>query len=92
MKIKAIRTSAYSPHRRREVDITAGLQVTPRGTFFYIEEGGVTGYESFYLEDALISDLCARGWSACAGTEGRWDSMFISGAEMRRALEALGVI
>jgi len=48
---------------------------------------GVTGYESFYLDADVVADCAERGWLACSGTYGRWDSLFVWPAEMRKAFE-----
>lgn len=53
--------------------------------------GGPTGYESFYLDDYLKRPT-RNGWTACAGTPGRWDRCFVPQAEMQRGLRALGAI
>ena len=56
--------------------------------------GGPTGHESFLLKhtngDAVnVGDLCREGWWACAGTQGRWDSLFVPPESMKRAVEIL---
>lgn len=54
--------------------------------------GGPTGYESFSVQEDVFSRMMRHGWMACAGTEGRWDSLFIPADEMRRTILELGAI
>ena len=47
------------------------------GTWWlYIIKGGVTGYESISVDALMKQD--GDGWFACAGTKGRWDTLFIT--------------
>ncbi|MEM9400593.1 MAG: hypothetical protein AAF984_10325 [Verrucomicrobiota bacterium] len=47
---------------------------------------GTTGYEAYYVEDFLARPC--RGWfSACAGTENRWDRFDVNGQEILDILE-----
>lgn len=52
---------------------------------------GPTGFESFVVGITTVKDLADKGWVANNGTRGRWDRLFIPGAEMRKAFEELGV-
>lgn len=54
-----------------------------------ITEGGVTGYESFVISSVDIELMSRRGWWACAGTEDRWDGLFIPGHEMVKVFNEL---
>lgn len=56
-----------------------------------IADGGVTGYESVYLDDYFLDATRARGWWACAGTPGRYDSLFVPAKEMRAVFDRLGL-
>jgi hypothetical protein len=49
---------------------------------------GVTGYESFYIDSEYnhIENVSDNGWTACAGTKGVWDKLFIPAEEMKEAL------
>lgn len=67
-----------------------------REWWVYIIEGGVTGYESIKVDTILSNDELetnsfdvTTGWYACAGTENRWDTLFISGVELLRLRDAL---
>ena len=45
---------------------------------FSIEKGGVTGYESFVIEDDTTERMKRAKipvWAACWGTKGRWDKL-----------------
>jgi hypothetical protein len=55
-----------------------------------IVDGGVTGYESFCISKVDLDEtektkerMLKDGWSACAGTEGRWDRLFIPADSMK---------
>jgi hypothetical protein len=61
-------------------------------TYAFFLIGGPTGYESFCFSEYWhqfqhYHQMCNEGWCACAGTEGRWDRLQISGAEMKKALD-----
>jgi len=80
--MKGIRTSCITG-KEEEVELD-----------YVIEDGGVskvfrilngpTGYESFCVEDGKKFGITERGWNACVGTKGVWDSLFISPEEMRK--------
>lgn len=45
--------------------------------------GGPTGYESFYIRDfEHFAKIYSAGWSACAGTPGRWNACYVPPASM----------
>ena len=50
---------------------------------------GVTGYESFYIHDKYtrLGDMLEHGWTACAGTKGKYDRLYIPAEDMKIALE-----
>ena len=57
-------------------------------------ENGPTGYESFVVELVKpegMQRMIDHGWWACAGTPGRWDSLYISGLQMKKMLKELGL-
>ena len=76
MKVYGKRTH----HTRTEEVATVQLFVEFRWSYslkkwyLHIADGGVTGYESISLDDLLTVD---KGWYACAGTKGRWDTLYI---------------
>ena len=49
---------------------------------------GPTGYESFYIDSEYnhLDNVCENGWTACCGTKGVWDKLFISAEEMKKVL------
>ena len=45
--------------------------------------GGPTGHESFYVPPSYVyTDWGKSGWSACAGTPGRWNACYVPPASM----------
>ena len=59
----------------------------------YIIKGGVTGYESFCIE--CFDDfqkMIDKGWTACAGTKGSWDRLFIPGKSMKEVFEFFNLV
>lgn len=56
-------------------------------TWLHIVDGSVTGYESISIKDLLAHGDWSKGWSACAGTKGRWDSLRIDGKDMKALQE-----
>jgi hypothetical protein len=55
-----------------------------------ITEGGVTGHESVYFDERFYATR-EKGWWACVGTPGRYDSLFVPAKEMRSLFERLGL-
>lgn len=55
--------------------------------YLKIVDGGVTGYESISIKDLLRHEDWTTGWSCCAGTKSRWDSLRISGKDMEELRE-----
>jgi len=90
----AKRTDAFSGEERDTI-VTIRLRDTDYGKVLEIVRGGVTGYESFYLDHYMglrHSGHLMNGWLACAGTKNRWDKLEISESEMVEALTRLGLI
>lgn len=52
---------------------------------------GITGYESFIIEDFMRKPPEA-GWHACAGTPGSWDTLFVPQAELDRLIDVLELL
>ena len=48
-----------------------------------IAEGGVTGYESFFLVEKSIVRMAYEDWTACMGTPGVWDKLVVPWTSMR---------
>lgn len=82
--IKGILTDAWT-NEKKEVKLEYVIETNANGTIFRLI-GGPTGYESFYIDQYAREKMPINGWMACIGTEKRWDRLFISGEEMRKAL------
>lgn len=57
-----------------------------RQFLFKLLEGGITGYESFYIDSYVYEDILRATrakeedyWVACAGTAGSWDRLVVPG-------------
>ena len=50
---------------------------------------GPTGYESFHIDSEYnhLENVCDNGWTACVGTKGIWNKLFIPAEEMKKALK-----
>jgi hypothetical protein len=83
--IKGIRTSAWSGEAR-EVELQYLAKVGALYKLWFEIEPGVTGYESFEISPESFEQISREGWRACAGTEKRWDSLFIPAEQMTIAL------
>ena len=83
VEVTAMRTHC-SNKQKKLVSVTLVLRSTPSGPVVAITEGGVTGYEAFYLNDWKQPE--GAPWCACWGTENVWDRLEIPGHEMDRAL------
>ena len=75
--VPATRTDCHS-NKAKSVLVTFGLTDRPSGLVIHIINGGVTGYESFYLK----SFKRGSAWCACFGTENVWDRLEISKENM----------
>lgn len=62
------------------------VQQGTHGKVLQIVDGGVTGYESFYISGYKAPDLIVFSglghWLACAGTKDRWDELLIDAENM----------
>lgn len=97
-KIKARRQAlAAASNRKAGVwrDVEIAVSIFPKGdrpnSTFKIVDGGVTGFEACYMDDRFVNGTAAEDWSACWGTEGRWDALIVPAAEMRRAWDHFGI-
>lgn len=58
------------------------------GKVLRMVEGGVTGYESFYIEERHLNpEEWKDGWTANAGTPRFWDTLHISRENMLAVME-----
>ena len=56
-----------------------------------IVEGGVTGYESYCLDENTVDRNMGRDWIACMGTKGRWDRLVVPWSSMKTVYEYFDV-
>ena len=77
----------------REVEVRFELRCSYENgkLALYLAEGGVTGHESFVVDDMDLS-RARNGWTACAGTPGSWDRLFVPAEEMQRVLDAVAFV
>lgn len=87
--IKGLRTNCLTG-KTEDVELIYSVRGRNNKRLFRLH-GGVTGYESFYIEDAGMSldDLMNYGWVACAGIKDGQDKLVIPAPEMRRVLKPL---
>lgn len=83
VKVSAKRTNCITGVSKN-VDVTIAQRYLPSLSSWWIEVvvGGVTGYESMQIDN--LKDRINGGWSACAGTKGRWDTLFLPAESMLR--------
>jgi hypothetical protein len=74
--------------RDEEVDIIIGIDMVAQEPVAGVIDGGVTGYENFYVKDLLTRDA-DKDMCWCAGTPGRWDSLRMNAIETRKLHEWL---
>jgi len=70
--------------------------INHKGVRYFKLINGVTGYESFYIDDFegkvkenTLFLIRKNGWRACVGTKGVWNELFISAEEMTKALDGI---
>src|SRR5262249_29944504 len=94
VKVPALRTDAWTGVER-EVEITLVIRPSasrPDEQWLFIDDGGVTGYESMRAEriHEIVDDTReGAGWCACMGTKERWDKLFVPASSLRKAIELL---
>lgn len=90
--VPAERTRLATDKKVEQVEVTFALQEEDSGFFILkILHGGVTGYESYYLDPKTIERNIGKPWLACMGTEGRWDRLMIPEDSMKRVYEFYGI-
>lgn len=82
-----IHTNAYTGRRHwshGHIAILERLDVRDLTTQYLLQLlGGPTGYESFYVSDfERFAESRCTGWSACAGTPGRWNACYVPPSSM----------
>lgn len=89
--IKAIRTDCYTG-QSREVTIGVYLKASSvlNGAVYLYLDGGPTGYESMPVA-GLDQAIEGEGWTACMGTDQRWDRLFVPAEELARVKKELNL-
>ena len=87
--IKGTLTNCIS-HKKSEIELEYEIEIRDGKRIFCILNG-VTGWESFYIDSVYsnLDDMRRFGWCACAGTDGRYDRLFIPPEEMTKALQGI---
>ena len=88
-RVDAVRTSCTTG---KETVVQITFVVRPGHgdrDWFFIDDGGPTGYESIPVASVRRAIEEGKGWSACHGTEGRWDGLFVPLESLRAALAEL---
>lgn len=69
------------------VQLKGMLHRSPTGLWLHLIAGSVCGFESapFGLVQRHIADQECAGWTACVGTEGRWDRLVVTADSLRAA-------
>ena len=77
------------------VDLSYEIRTHDKIRYFQLLNG-VTGYESFYIDDFegktkenTLYLMRKNGWRANMGTKGVWNELMISAEEMRKVLEGI---
>lgn len=81
----------------KESVVNLGYEIkTHKGIRYFQLIGGVTGFESFYIDDYdgktkvnTLSRMRKNGWRSCIGTKGVWNELFITAEEMTKALDGI---
>jgi hypothetical protein len=77
--IKGVRTDAWTQEEKK-VDVLLELKTG----ILRIIEGGPTGSESMFAK--VLVDACeSAGWLACMGARQKYDRLFITSPELRKA-------
>jgi hypothetical protein len=82
--VRGERTSCINGFTR-EVDVTFEME----GETLAIVNGAVTGHESWTVDPTFVRQVIENGLCACAGTNLRWDSLWIPPADMQKVVNAL---
>jgi hypothetical protein len=94
LQVKAIRTylsENFDTNRdtaRRE-EVTIGIVVKEENKLASLEicGGGVTGYESFFINSRSLQRSAFVDWTACMGTPGRWDRLVVPWSSMKQVFD-----
>jgi hypothetical protein len=89
--VPAIRTKLRTNAKVEHVEVTFTFTEEGERKVLSIIEGGVTGYEGFYIKDASIARMRIGGWTACMGTASRWDRLMVSAESMGKVFDHYGL-
>lgn len=76
----------------KEIDLEYEVYANDRGEVWFQLYGGPTGYEGFLITKESLEAICQKGWPACFGTPGSWDSLEITGAQFQQAVEQVRIL
>jgi len=93
VKVTAVRTNCMTGIVK-DIEVLVNKKesggISPTGEWWIcIIEGGVTGYESMRVSNVTDERHQTGGWSACTGTMGRWDALFLPATSMQKIAEWL---
>ncbi len=90
MNIKGIRTD-YVTNESENVELEYEINEQDDHRLIFNLIGGPTGYEDFYIDGDLsnLKSMSERGWRACVGTKGVYDTLRIPAEEMKKVYEYL---
>ena len=86
--MKGILTSCITG-KTSEVEVSYEVTYNDNNQPVFELRGGVTGYESFRMNEKTNAQIAENGWVACMGTKNRWDKLFIPAEEMRKAFGSI---
>lgn len=92
MKLNCIRTNLTTGEQKTEEHRATLYHSKTIGWCLRLEPG-VTGYESVIVTDFLsVPPDKHNGWSACAGTPGSWDKLYVPKNEMNRLRDIIELL
>ena len=74
----------------KRVEVGCCITDIGSGVILEITEGGITGYEGIYIHDMpedRMEAMMDKGWAACLGTKGRYDTLDIDGSGLKLVFE-----
>lgn len=85
---EGIRADCYDPSSKRRVNLTIAREIRYNEEAIYIRHGGVTDHESWFIRNIVsMKDRKDAGFYACAGTKGRWDSLYLPDETVREMIK-----
>ncbi len=92
---------------KKKIELKYEIKKNYEGRRIFCLLNGVTGYESFIIDNGYIDlpewiktsflnnpieRMCEKGWLACAGTKGKYDRLYIPASEMKKVFVKEGLI